>query len=652
MRRGERVGLGAWFGGGWVSILALGALSCVFGTSPPARCQDTLVTEDFEGYEEGSFPSGWNDLADVVAPQEEERSVVRTATGADGEETRVLEIRSLFGVSQGIFRRIQNHQETYRVTVDVYLVQDMPRSFDNIPVEIAFAIQAPTEPYTTWPAAGADGSPALWSVFSIWSPLQQQRVGPGMQLHRWYRVSLEVTPSIGLIAGRVLDVQSFAEVVSGTATFSGMIGRRFDTVYIGNQQRGTAGQEATMLVDNISYTDPSGGVFPDAAFTVVDPPAGCFLAGEPVRLDASASTTPEGSEIVSYEWDFGDGTTAEGPTASHAYDRCRRFEVALKVTNDRTGSSTVKRSVCVAAPPPDPGILAPWTATEIGTPALPGAAWPVGEAEPGCVAVCVGGAGVSGKSDQCQLICQEVDGDGSISVRVESLSGGGSGAAVGTIIRGGLDVDSAYAALHIEKLSETSLRYVLSYRPETGANRKTADYELGASVPTWLRLRRESGEGHVFFTAESSPDAVSWTQVGTAIDIPALGPTVLAGAVAYGRDNAASTSFQGLQATICGLEWTPSAPEGTAFRRGDANCDGTEDLSDAVRTFGFLFLGEETPCCLRAADTNRDGEVNISDGIYLLGFLFTGGAAPPAPFGACGHDPDSTLPCAEYPICP
>jgi uncharacterized delta-60 repeat protein len=82
------------------------------------------------------------------------------------------------------------------------------------------------------------------------------------------------------------------------------------------------------------------------------------------------------------------------------------------------------------------------------------------------------------------------------------------------------------------------------------------------------------------------------------------------------------------------------------YRRGDANADDQHDITDAVRVFRFLFLGDEGIDCLKSADVNDDGQVNISDGIALLGFLFLGEAAPPPPFEVCGFDgtPDG-VPC-------
>ncbi|MBI4606238.1 MAG: hypothetical protein HY721_30085 [Planctomycetes bacterium] len=92
--------------------------------------------------------------------------------------------------------------------------------------------------------------------------------------------------------------------------------------------------------------------------------------------------------------------------------------------------------------------------------------------------------------------------------------------------------------------------------------------------------------------------------------------------------------------------------EGAAFKRGDSNADAKVDISDAVNTLGFLFLGGTAPPCNDAADTNDDGKVDISDAVNLLNFLFTGGGPPPAPHPDCGEDSTADgLDCATYEHC-
>jgi hypothetical protein len=92
---------------------------------------------------------------------------------------------------------------------------------------------------------------------------------------------------------------------------------------------------------------------------------------------------------------------------------------------------------------------------------------------------------------------------------------------------------------------------------------------------------------------------------------------------------------------------------GRPFRRGDLNSDGRVDLSDAIRTFTYLFLGAARPACLDAADSNDDGGLDISDGIGILNELFSGEGRIPAPGSTgCGGDPTPDgLSCATYLPC-
>ena len=94
-------------------------------------------------------------------------------------------------------------------------------------------------------------------------------------------------------------------------------------------------------------------------------------------------------------------------------------------------------------------------------------------------------------------------------------------------------------------------------------------------------------------------------------------------------------------------------PSPGGFRRADANADARHDISDAIFTLGYLFLGSPTAlACEKSADSNDDGTVNISDPVHLLGHLFSGGPAPPAPYRGCGADPTAdSLTCSSHPPC-
>jgi hypothetical protein len=77
----------------------------------------------------------------------------------------------------------------------------------------------------------------------------------------------------------------------------------------------------------------------------------------------------------------------------------------------------------------------------------------------------------------------------------------------------------------------------------------------------------------------------------------------------------------------------------TRFVRGDANGDGTVNISDAVAILGYLFLGAAVPPCLDAGDTDDSGSLDLSDAVSVLNHLFLGAAPPPSPYPERGLDP-------------
>ena len=65
----------------------------------------------------------------------------------------------------------------------------------------------------------------------------------------------------------------------------------------------------------------------------------------PVRFDASGSYDEDG-EIVSYAWDFGDGTSAVGVVVEHVFPEQRvEYTVVLTVTDVDGGYNSTSRIV-------------------------------------------------------------------------------------------------------------------------------------------------------------------------------------------------------------------------------------------------------------------------------------------------------------------
>lgn len=91
-----------------------------------------------------------------------------------------------------------------------------------------------------------------------------------------------------------------------------------------------------------------GSTNPNALF-VVSPTRP--LAGQTVNFNASASTAGSGRTIVSYTWDFGDGTTGTGVTFAKAggYAAPGTYTVVLVVVDDR-GNRGVKTDTLTIGP--------------------------------------------------------------------------------------------------------------------------------------------------------------------------------------------------------------------------------------------------------------------------------------------------------------
>jgi len=80
---------------------------------------------------------------------------------------------------------------------------------------------------------------------------------------------------------------------------------------------------------------------PTAAFT-------SSTNGLTASVDGSGSSDQDGS-IVAYAWNFGDGTTGSGRTASHTYAAAGTYNVTLTVTDDDSAQGAVVRAVTVTA---------------------------------------------------------------------------------------------------------------------------------------------------------------------------------------------------------------------------------------------------------------------------------------------------------------
>ena len=111
--------------------------------------------------------------------------------------------------------------------------------------------------------------------------------------------------------------------------------------------------EAGEEPQEVPYAEPQNGYYE----IYMQPPIAVFehsplmpAVGETVIFDASASYDPNGV-IEKYEWNFGDGKTAEGMTVTHVYEKDGTYNVTLTVTDNDGLNGTMSMSITVLRVP-------------------------------------------------------------------------------------------------------------------------------------------------------------------------------------------------------------------------------------------------------------------------------------------------------------
>ena len=103
----------------------------------------------------------------------------------------------------------------------------------------------------------------------------------------------------------------------------------------------TVPRQSLVLANAFSVaTAPPVNQDPVARFTITPASA---QTGQSVAFDASASSDADNNPLT-YEWAFGDGASATGVTASHAYAAATTVSVSLTVRDDRGGVGTATQS--------------------------------------------------------------------------------------------------------------------------------------------------------------------------------------------------------------------------------------------------------------------------------------------------------------------
>jgi fibronectin type 3 domain-containing protein len=170
-----------------------------------------------------------------------------------------------------------------------------------------------------------------------------------------------------------------------------------------------------------------------------------------------------------------------------------------------TNGSESQWSAQAAAQPP--GVSAPWSAVDIGNPNPAGYGYQSG----GTFSITAGGADIYGNSDQFRYVYQTANSSNLvITARVGTLNGADVWTKTGVMIRQSTAANSAQAMLLISPNNGIHFQY----RTSNGGGSSDAG-SFSVTAPYWLRLARTNNT----FTAYRSPDNVTWTQVGSAVNI-------------------------------------------------------------------------------------------------------------------------------------
>jgi hypothetical protein len=158
-----------------------------------------------------------------------------------------------------------------------------------------------------------------------------------------------------------------------------------------------------------------------------------------------------------------------------------------------------------------------WRARDIGLCQIPGFSYANG----GTLTIQAHGDLTGVVEDAFHYVFQTLEGDGSITARVEQVSGTNSNSVAGVMIRDGLSPRAAHAAVMASRTSTKSLLARLSQGQESTA----VDFESGSRFsPIWVRLTRSS---HFLIGEVADGPLGPWRSVGSQF-VP-MGNTVLIG---------------------------------------------------------------------------------------------------------------------------
>ena len=251
----------------------------------------------------------------------------------------------------------------------------------------------------------------------------------------------------------------------------------------------------------------------------------------PATIAVSATATDSNGTIARVEFYRGTTLLATDTSSPYAYSwtgvAAGSYAVrAVAYDNAGASGSSATANVTVTTATTT-GIPAPWTAADIGSPALAGSS----TYSSGVFAVDAAGTDIWNTADQFRFIYQPVAGDVEIVARVDSLTVVDPFTNAGVMIRASLAAGSIHGYT-----SETGSNGVYFRRRLATGGTTTSNQGAVVAVPIWVRLVRQG----TLVTSYSSTTGTSWTLIGS--QTIALGTTAYVGLAVSSHNAATRTS--------------------------------------------------------------------------------------------------------------
>jgi regulation of enolase protein 1 (concanavalin A-like superfamily) len=311
---------------------------------------------------------------------------------------------------------------------------------------------------------------------------------------RWVRL---VRKGTTFQAYESADGQTWRSIGSSTATMA-------STIYVGVAATSrNSGATTTAKVSNVIVrTATAANQLPSVSLSA---PANGATYSPPAAFDIQASASDADGTISRV--DFYGNSTLIGSDTSAPYT----FSVSnvpagsytlTAVATDNLGGRTTSAARTVTVSDASGSVPAPWTAQDVGSPAVKGSTSESG----GTFTVSGAGADIWGTADQFQFVYQQLTGDGEIVARVQSLTPVNAWSKAGVMMRESL----AAGSKHASSLVSSSNGMTFQRRTSTSGTSLNT-YGSAVSVPYWVRLVRK---GDAFEAYESS-NGSTWRLIGS-----------------------------------------------------------------------------------------------------------------------------------------